>query len=796
MSTDEGASSSKKLKSEESSKHPEISKSEMNEEVKQAFANAWNQLDYHDEKQHIKEVNDYGDIDEIAKKELEDYVHTHEQKKKPTAKEKMQVLSKSKSTDNYDGPQINDDTVINEEFINGLISFFAKWGLDKKLPRKQAWKMVELAIPHFEKENSIIDVEMPKNGRIIVCGDTHGQFTDLLTILKTAGLPSEKQTMIFNGDFVDRGPAGIEVLITLYALKIAFPKNFHLNRGNHEQSRLNARYNFEDQVLKTYDKELFEYIEDSFGYLPYGSIIDNKVLVIHGGLFRYKDVDLEELRDLPKMRDFPRHSRSNSREAKVLEDLLWSDPKKEEGLEESKRGAGMEFGPDVTENFLKENNMVLVVRSHQMVDEGFEFMHDGKLVTVFSASYYCGTNSNKGAFLVFEDQSDLSKPTATQYYAEMLSTNITNIQSSCVDETLQKLKEQVYAKRHQLFSEFVKRDEAHEGHVTKDDWCEILETVLDLNIDWHAMFPYLVTADKDNVNYHTFLDRYKIYVNPEFHKQWSEQIISDICEKFRELYPHITEIFHELDTNGDGVVSYEEFGNALQKMNFADPNQIYDLMKDLDSNENGVIEYKEFKDRFKVQFYRSDGDKWLLAAVEEIGNKLYDRFYKHKSPLKHAFERLSGDDGRASYDKFIEWMRENIDISYTDEEAMRIAAFIDADGNKSISWKEFSGAFKVCDTKLPTWQTKVMNEVCDTILQNKVHIKKVFRTMDKDGSGKLDLGEFTSGLKVLHKLLNSPHPFSPALIKKLHRALDSDNDGLVDYQNWLDMFKIVDVRSE
>ena len=54
--------------------------------------------------------------------------------------------------------------------------------------------------------------------------------------------------MIFNGDFVDRGPAGIEVLITLYALKIAFPNNFYLNRGNHEQTRLNARYNFEDQV--------------------------------------------------------------------------------------------------------------------------------------------------------------------------------------------------------------------------------------------------------------------------------------------------------------------------------------------------------------------------------------------------------------------------------------------------------------------------------------------------------------------------------------------------------------------
>jgi hypothetical protein len=45
----EGASTSaKKHKSEETSKNAEANKTEMNEEVKQAFANAWNQLDYHD----------------------------------------------------------------------------------------------------------------------------------------------------------------------------------------------------------------------------------------------------------------------------------------------------------------------------------------------------------------------------------------------------------------------------------------------------------------------------------------------------------------------------------------------------------------------------------------------------------------------------------------------------------------------------------------------------------------------------------------------------------------------------
>ena len=56
----------------------------------------------------------------------------------------------------------------------------------------------------------------------------------------------------------------------------------------------------------------------------------------------------------------------------------------------------MEFGPDVTNQFCITNSIALVLRSHECVQEGYEVLHDGRLITIFSASRYCGTQTNKG----------------------------------------------------------------------------------------------------------------------------------------------------------------------------------------------------------------------------------------------------------------------------------------------------------------------------------------------------------------------------------------------------------------
>ncbi|XP_023530350.1 serine/threonine-protein phosphatase 5-like [Cucurbita pepo subsp. pepo] len=83
-------------------------------------------------------------------------------------------------------------------------------------------------------------------------------------------------------------------------------------------------------------------------------------------------------------------------------EILWSDPQPNPGRGPSKRGVGLAFGADVTKRFLEENNLDLIVRSHEVKDEGYEIEHDGKLITVFSAPNYCDQMGNKGAFIRFE----------------------------------------------------------------------------------------------------------------------------------------------------------------------------------------------------------------------------------------------------------------------------------------------------------------------------------------------------------------------------------------------------------
>ena len=238
-----------------------------------------------------------------------------------------------------------------------------------------------------------------------MCGDTHGQFYDLLNIFKINGNPSPTNRYLFNGEFVDRGSYSLENVMTLFAWKVLYPGAVHLSRGNHEGLSMNRVYGFEGEVRKKYDDFVFSLFSEVFNALPTGHVLNKQVFVTHGGLYSDDNVTLEQLNKCNRFGEIP--------ESGLICESLWADPQPMNGRSPSKRGVGLSFGPDVTEKFLKNNNLSLVVRSHEVQEEGYVEMHNGKCITVFSAPNYCDSLGNKGAFIRF--QGATMKPKYTQF---------------------------------------------------------------------------------------------------------------------------------------------------------------------------------------------------------------------------------------------------------------------------------------------------------------------------------------------------------------------------------------------
>ena len=240
---------------------------------------------------------------------------------------------------------------------------------------------------------SLIRIDIPQNVEINVCGDVHGQYYDMLNIFQLNGNPNTENPYLFNGDFVDRGSFSVEVILTLFAWKLCYPQHFHLIRGNHETRNMNKMYGFEGEVKHKYDMDVMELFSETFCALPLCGILNNKVMVVHGGLFTQDAVTLSDIENIDRFREPP--------ESGIMCDILWADPIKVNGRHPSKRGVGLCFGPDIAYRFLDENRLETLVRSHEVKDNGYEEEADGRVITIFSAPNYCDQMGNKGAVLKF-----------------------------------------------------------------------------------------------------------------------------------------------------------------------------------------------------------------------------------------------------------------------------------------------------------------------------------------------------------------------------------------------------------
>ena len=286
---------------------------------------------------------------------------------------------------------------------------------------KMIINLSDQVIQILKKEPTLIKFKPPAK----IFGSIFGQQKDLLRFFEKFGVPDkdpgfgqsdiEAVGYVFLGNYVDRGKSSLEVFCTLMALKLLYPREIVLLRGSHEDKFVNSsdglatecELKLNENVRST--KSVFSKLNEVFEYLPLACLIGKKVLCVPSGIG-------DTLKTIDQIKNIKRpfkihHSESISEEEKIVLDLLWSDPV--DNLDDAENqlnpkrsfianGKVVKFGVQRIKSFMVQNEIDILVRSHEPVKEGVEKFGDTNLYTIFSCTNYRGTHKNSAAFLHFK----------------------------------------------------------------------------------------------------------------------------------------------------------------------------------------------------------------------------------------------------------------------------------------------------------------------------------------------------------------------------------------------------------
>lgn len=271
----------------------------------------------------------------------------------------------------------------------------------KPLPFEAAKEILSRAVELFKQDQNVIKLKAP----ILIAGDIHGQFYDLLYIFEKY---SEvlKARYLFLGDYVDRGNFSTECFLYLLALKIKYPNNLFMLRGNHETRIQSSTFTYKIEAQMKYNMEIFNLSINVFDSLPLAAIVGDKLFCVHGGL----SPNLRSINDIMSINRFHEPVKNS-----MMHDLIWSDP-----LPNYDNDVNISFQPNTYRNcsyfytysdvvrFLNHNHLQSLVRAHSVFVEGYHLYKKmpqnalPSVFSIFSAPNYCSSIKNKGGILFFD----------------------------------------------------------------------------------------------------------------------------------------------------------------------------------------------------------------------------------------------------------------------------------------------------------------------------------------------------------------------------------------------------------
>ncbi|CAL8070984.1 unnamed protein product [Calicophoron daubneyi] len=472
--------------------------------------------------------------------------------------------------------------------IQQVTDLLEAFNSSKRIHSSYVFQLLKEAKNHLATRPNIQSASTSISKHITIVGDLHGQFPDLKTILFKNGLPDVTNPYVFNGDFVDRGKHSTEVIVVLLALMLARPT---------------AVYGFMKEITRKYKSAagaLIKCFSDLFRYLPLATIIDEKVLVCHGGISDDTDLDLLKKLNRTAFLTLVRPLRIGLVDCQTemqCQDILWSDPSTNLGIEEnSRRGVGCLFGPDVSENLLKKYSLRLLIRSHECKPEGFEWTHDNRVLTLFSASNYYSDGSNRGAYAKLSSDGDVQ--TVRFVGGGKKQKSLVQSVNSAEQSAVKELRRRIMIQSAELMNEFKLADTENSGSIPLRKWCEIMTRVLHLKLPWRSLQPHLVSMAEAPkfVRYETTFQKLTVS-NKSF------KIPPSISEELYKNRDTLEAVFRAIDKDNSGRLTLNEFKEACLRLPLykrLDGEAMEEMVRSMDFNKDGLIDFNEFLEAFRL----------------------------------------------------------------------------------------------------------------------------------------------------------------------------------------------------
>ncbi|CAL8095438.1 unnamed protein product [Calicophoron daubneyi] len=284
------------------------------------------------------------------------------------------------------------------QFIKRLTNNEVVRGRPARITESEIVEIAEKVEPVLARDPVCINLNLDES--LCIIGDLYGNFANLVRIFNKLGHPS-KSRYLFLGNYINRQNRSVELIILLFAYKLKYPENIFMLRGNHECQYVSYYYGFLQECRSIYRQRVWRAIMRAFNWLPAAAIIEDVIFCVHSGLI--KDIPYKTVRNKEKLRayislqiDRPVAIAANS----TLAQLTWSEPVVDtKGWRDNPAGIGWLYGEDEIHEFCRMYNFQQIIRSNESAENGYEFIADGKLLTIFAIPDLSGSSRNSGAIV-------------------------------------------------------------------------------------------------------------------------------------------------------------------------------------------------------------------------------------------------------------------------------------------------------------------------------------------------------------------------------------------------------------